>query len=131
MTRIRDDDANLIDLYPRSTADLETLTSLLGNLARMKAYTLSFVGREDALCRVKAAEGAYDPVKDKNPIILKSREQFRQTEAKESYWTPLANSLRPEGYFRECGLMNYRWSRNYSGVAVSRSRRLLVSILKI
>ena len=85
----------------------------------MKAYTLSFVGREDALCRVKAAERVYDPVKDRNPIIAKSREHYKQTEEKESYWTPLANSLRHEGYFRECGLMDYRWSRNYSGVAVS------------
>lgn len=131
MMSIRDDDANLIEFYPRCTADLETLTSIFGNLARMKAYNLGFVGREDALCKVIAAEGAYYPFKDRNPTILKSRGHSKQPEAKESYWTPLANSLRPEGYFREYGLLNYGWSGNYSGVAVSRSRRLLVSILKI
>ena len=85
----------------------------------MKAYTLGFVGREDTLCRVKAAEGAYASVKDRNPLIVKSRGHSKQTEEKESYWTPSPYSLSHEGYFHGCGLMNYRWSRNYSGVAVS------------
>lgn len=37
----------------------------------MKAYSLSLVGRKDALCMVRATEGAHDPVKDSILIVGK------------------------------------------------------------
>ena len=58
---------------------------------------LSSHEEKDALCRVKAAERAYDLIKYRNSIILKSRGHSKQTEEKESYWTLLANSLRRGG----------------------------------
>ena len=55
-----------------------------GHSACMKAYSLSLVGREDALCRVNATEGAHEPVNASNLVVVKVFGHSTQNKEKEA-----------------------------------------------
>ena len=55
-----------------------------GHSACMKAYSLSLVVREDASCRVKATEGAHEPVNDSNLVVVEVFGYSTQNKEKEA-----------------------------------------------